>query len=69
MSKGTIHEQAERLLKATKGELEDLKAEYERIDAQYKELEAQRESLREVIRHLGYLASDLDSYINGGYTN
>lgn len=69
MSKGTIREKAENLLKTTKGELEELKAEYERIDAQYKEVGAQRQSLSEVIRHLNYLASDLDSYINNGYTS
>ena len=69
MSKGTIYEKAEDLLKITKGELEELKAEYERIDAQYKELSVQRERLSEVITHLRYLASDLDSYISYGYTS
>lgn len=63
MSKATIHENVESLLKTAKGELEELKAEYERIDAQYKELSAQRESLSGAIRHLDYLASDLASYI------
>ena len=64
MTYGTIHEKTENLLNTAMGELDELKTEYERIDAQYKELGAQRESLGEVIRHLNYLVSDLESYLN-----
>lgn len=64
MGEGTIHENANRLLESTKGEIEELQTEYDRINEQYKDLGAQRESLGSAIRHLKYLANDLQSYLN-----
>ncbi len=64
MGEGTIHENANKLLKSTKGEIEELQIEYDRVNEQYKNLGAQRDSLGSAIRHLKYLANDLESYLN-----